>query len=61
MFLSSHILSEVEAVCDQVAILRRGRLVQVGTLDDLRHLNARESGGLRRSPRTWPAWPGSSR
>jgi ABC-2 type transport system ATP-binding protein len=42
VFLSSHILSEVEAVCDRVAILRRGRLVQVGTLDDLRHLNARE-------------------
>jgi ABC-2 type transport system ATP-binding protein len=42
VFLSSHILSEVEAVCDRVAILRAGRLVQVGTLDDLRHLNARE-------------------
>ncbi len=42
VFLSSHILSEVEALCDQVAILRAGRLVQVGTLDDLRHLNTRE-------------------
>ena len=32
IFLSSHVLSEVEALCDRVAILRRGRLVEVGTL-----------------------------
>lgn len=38
--LSSHILGEVEALCDRVAILRRGKLVEVGTLDDLRHLSA---------------------
>lgn len=42
VFLSSHILSEVEAVCDRVAILRNGRLVEVGTLDDLRKLNTQE-------------------
>jgi ABC-2 type transport system ATP-binding protein len=42
VFLSSHILSEVEAVCDRVAILRRGRLVEVGSLDDLRELNTQE-------------------
>ena len=36
LFLSSHILSEVEAVADRVAILRRGRLVEAGTLDELR-------------------------
>jgi len=40
IFLSSHILSEVEALCDRVAILRAGRLVELGTLDDLRHLSA---------------------
>ena len=40
VFLSSHILSEVEAVCDRVAILRDGRLVEVGTLDEMRHLSA---------------------
>ena len=40
VFLSSHILSEVEAVCDRVAILRAGRLVEVGTLADMRHLSA---------------------
>jgi polyether ionophore transport system ATP-binding protein len=40
VFLSSHILSEVEAVCDRVGILRQGRLVDQGTLPDLRHLGA---------------------
>jgi ABC-2 type transport system ATP-binding protein len=40
VFLSSHILSEVEAVCDRVAILRAGKLVETGTLADLRHLSA---------------------
>jgi polyether ionophore transport system ATP-binding protein len=40
VFLSSHVLSEVEALCDRVAILRRGRLVEVGTLAQLRHLSA---------------------
>jgi ABC-2 type transport system ATP-binding protein len=40
IFLSSHILSEVEAVCDRVGILRAGRLVDEGTLAELRHLSA---------------------
>ena len=40
LFLSSHILSEVEAVCDRVGILRNGRLVDQGTLQELRHLGA---------------------
>jgi ABC-2 type transport system ATP-binding protein len=40
VFLSSHILSEVEALCDRVAILRGGRLVEVGTLAEMRHLSA---------------------
>jgi ABC-2 type transport system ATP-binding protein len=40
VFLSSHILSEVEALCDRVGILRGGRLVDEGTLADLRHLRA---------------------
>jgi ABC-2 type transport system ATP-binding protein len=41
VFLSSHILSEVEALCDRVGILREGRLVDQGTLAELRHLSAR--------------------
>jgi ABC-2 type transport system ATP-binding protein len=40
VFLSSHILSEMEALCDRVGILREGRLVDEGTLRELRHLAA---------------------
>jgi ABC-2 type transport system ATP-binding protein len=40
VFLSSHILSEVEALCDRVGILREGRLVEMGTLEEMRHLSA---------------------
>ncbi len=40
VLLSSHILSEVEAVCDRVAVLRSGRLVESGSLEQLRHLHA---------------------
>jgi len=40
VFLSSHILSEVEALCDRVAILRAGQLIEVGTLAEMRHLSA---------------------
>ncbi|MFA1547610.1 ABC transporter ATP-binding protein [Actinomadura chokoriensis] len=38
VLLSSHILSEVEALCDRVTIIRNGRAVESGTLDELRHL-----------------------
>jgi ABC-2 type transport system ATP-binding protein len=38
VLLSSHILSEVEALCDRVTIIRSGRTVESGTLDELRHL-----------------------
>jgi ABC-2 type transport system ATP-binding protein len=40
VFLSSHILSEVEALCERVGILSGGRLVDEGTLAELRHLSA---------------------
>jgi ABC-2 type transport system ATP-binding protein len=40
IFLSSHILSEVEALCNRVGILRQGRLVDEGTLAQLRHLGS---------------------
>jgi ABC-2 type transport system ATP-binding protein len=40
VFLSSHILAEVEALCDRIAILRAGHLAEVGTLEQLRHLSA---------------------
>jgi ABC-2 type transport system ATP-binding protein len=38
VLLSSHILSEVEALCDRVSIIRKGRTVETGTLADMRHL-----------------------
>jgi ABC-2 type transport system ATP-binding protein len=38
VLLSSHILSEVEALCDRVSIIRAGRIVESGTLAELRHL-----------------------
>ena len=38
VLLSSHILSEVEALCDRVTIIREGRTVETGALADLRHL-----------------------
>jgi ABC-2 type transport system ATP-binding protein len=40
IFLSSHILEEVEALCDRVAILREGKLAELGTLAEMRHLSA---------------------
>ena len=38
VLLSSHILSEVEALCDRVTIIRAGRTVETGALADLHHL-----------------------
>ena len=38
VLLSSHVLSEVEALCDRLTIIRDGRTVETGTLADMRHL-----------------------
>lgn len=40
VFLSSHILEEVEALCDRIAVLKSGKLVELGTLAEMRHLSA---------------------
>ena len=40
VLLSSHVLSQVEAVCDRVAMLRSGRIIEIGHLDVLRGLVA---------------------
>jgi ABC-2 type transport system ATP-binding protein len=40
VFLSSHVLSEVEQICDRIALIREGRLVRVGTLDELREMRS---------------------
>lgn len=58
VLLSSHILSEVEALCDRVTIIRDGRAVESGTLAELRHLSrtsiraelARAPSGLHELP-----------
>jgi len=58
VLLSSHIMAEVEALGDRVSIIRSGRIVQSGTLSDLRHLTrttviaetARHADGLTRVP-----------
>ncbi|NLM25111.1 MAG: ABC transporter ATP-binding protein [Firmicutes bacterium] len=38
VFLSSHILSEVEKLCDRVSIIRQGKIIETGSLQELRHL-----------------------
>ena len=39
VLLSSHILSEVEALCERVTIIRSGRTIESGTLESMRHLS----------------------
>jgi ABC-2 type transport system ATP-binding protein len=41
VFLSSHVLSEVEATCDRVGLVRGGRLVTAGTVEELRRRSSR--------------------
>lgn len=38
VLLSSHILSEVEKVCDHIVIIRKGKIIETGSLDEMRHL-----------------------
>jgi len=42
VLLSSHILSEVEQLCDRVSIIRAGKVAETGTLAELRHLTRSE-------------------
>lgn len=59
VLLSSHILSEVEALCDRVSILRQGAVVQAGTLDDLRRMTRTTVvATLERPPADLAEWPG---
>jgi ABC-2 type transport system ATP-binding protein len=58
VLLSSHILTEVEKLCDRVSIIRAGKIVESGTLAELRHLTrtaiaaetAQPATGLERLP-----------
>jgi len=59
VLLSSHILAEVEALCDRVSIIRDGRTMEHGTLDELRHLTRTTiDARLERDPATAAALPG---
>jgi len=51
VLLSSHILAEVEVLCERVSIIRNGRTVETGTLADMRHLTRTSiSAELTRTP-----------
>jgi ABC-2 type transport system ATP-binding protein len=41
VFMSSHVLSEVERVCDRIGLIRQGRLVLLSTVEEMRKLPAR--------------------
>ncbi|MEJ2854341.1 MULTISPECIES: ABC transporter ATP-binding protein [unclassified Saccharothrix] len=59
VLLSSHILAEVEALCDRVSIIRNGRTVESGTLAELRHLTRTSvSAELAGAPNGLAALPG---
>jgi ABC-2 type transport system ATP-binding protein len=59
VLLSSHILSEVEALCDRVTIIRDGKAVESGTLSELRHLTRTSiSAELARTPSGLDGLPG---
>ncbi|TXT61355.1 MAG: ABC transporter related [Promethearchaeota archaeon] len=44
IFLSSHILEEVEKFCDQVAIIRKGKIIEISNIDDLKAKSLKEIG-----------------
>lgn len=50
ILLSSHILSEVEKLCDKVSIIRQGRIIESGSLDELRHLTRSSMAVQTRQP-----------
>lgn len=55
VLLSSHILAQVESLADRISIIRHGRTVESGTLDDMRHLARTEVTAATQRPVTWPA------
>jgi ABC-2 type transport system ATP-binding protein len=57
--MASHILSEVEALCERVSIVRAGKIVETGSLDDMRHLTRTTiSAELAASPAGLPSLEG---
>lgn len=59
VFMSSHVLPDVERVCDRIGLLRRGELVLVSSIDEVRHLAARRVRIVFREdvPRPAAPWP----
>ena len=59
VLLSSHIMSEVEALCDRVSMIRAGHIVESGTLAELRHLTRNSvTATVERVPDDLGTWPG---
>jgi beta-exotoxin I transport system ATP-binding protein len=59
VFLSSHVMAEVESTCDRIGLIRGGRIAMTGTIDDLRRDADRRVRVLFRSPvAPPPAVPG---
>ena len=59
VLMASHILSEVEALCERVSIVRAGKIVETGSLDDMRHLTRTTiSAKLAASPAGLPGLEG---
>jgi len=59
ILLSRHILSEAEALCDRVTIIRAGRAAESGTFDELRHLSRTSVVVDTAQPlESLPQWPG---
>jgi ABC-2 type transport system ATP-binding protein len=52
VLLSSHILSEVEQLCDRISIIRQGRIIDSGTLSEMRHLTRNKMSVESRQPLT---------
>lgn len=50
VLLSSHILSEVEKLCDQISIIKDGKIIENGKLEDLRHLTMSKIKTTTKSP-----------
>ena len=50
VFLSSHILSEVEELADRISVIKLGRIVDSGTLEDMRHLRRNNVSVILRAP-----------
>jgi ABC-2 type transport system ATP-binding protein len=58
VLLSSHVLAEVEALCDRVSIVRAGRTVESGTLTELRHLTRTSVTATTATPAELAGLPG---